>query len=137
MEKDAFLIGHICCPRVYHWDAKHVSADVVDGMDYVESCDGDLSWGSRLSGAYTACANLAGKEVLSECLEIYQARISYHVRGTLHPCCIYFANTKIGMFWLFLEHPLLSVTLSLPCSSPCSHPTRTTALKPSLTLPPC
>lgn len=82
MEKNAYSISHICCPCVYHWDAKHVSAEVVDGMDYVESNQGDLSWRSRLPGAYTACANLAGKEVLSERLEIYQARISYHVRDS-------------------------------------------------------
>lgn len=82
MEKNICLVSHVCCSRVYHWDAEHVPADVVDGMDYVENSDRNLSWRPRLFGAYRARANLASEEILCERLEICQARISHHVRDS-------------------------------------------------------
>lgn len=94
MEKNVCYVSHICCSRVYHWDAEHVPANVADGMDYVENSDRNLSWRPCLFGAYRARANLASEEVLCERLEICQARISDHVRDYPSTSILMAANPK-------------------------------------------
>jgi hypothetical protein len=85
MEADISSVGDVCCAGLCHWNAGNVHAYVVDGVDHVESCDGDLSGRPGMPCSDNTGPGLACQAVLCERMEIVKAQVCDHVSGFMVP----------------------------------------------------
>jgi hypothetical protein len=79
MEEDFYVICLLCDTEFHCGDDVDVSPTLAYGVDNVEVGYGDLPWRSRLSVFDNTGTDMAGEEVLSECLEVSETWICHHV----------------------------------------------------------